>query len=56
MEAVIRSLGVRSEDCYFWGVHNQGEVDLLIDIIYPGKSTFKLDKNIWAKSIYEFCK
>ncbi|PIQ43553.1 MAG: hypothetical protein COV52_07770 [Gammaproteobacteria bacterium CG11_big_fil_rev_8_21_14_0_20_46_22] len=31
MEAVIHSLGAESEDCFFWGVHNQAELDLLVN-------------------------
>ena len=30
MESVIRHLGVDAEDCYFWAIHNQAELDLLI--------------------------
>jgi predicted AAA+ superfamily ATPase len=35
LEAVIRHLGVDQFDCYFWGVHGQAELDLLI--FYQGK-------------------
>ena len=30
LEYIIRNSGADAEDCYFWGVHNQGELDLLI--------------------------
>lgn len=30
LEEVIRRLDVEAEDCYFWGVHGQAELDLLI--------------------------
>jgi predicted AAA+ superfamily ATPase len=30
LEQVIRLYQADSEDCYFWGVHNQGELDLMI--------------------------
>ena len=30
LEEFIRQKKIRSEDCYFWGVHSQGELDLLI--------------------------
>lgn len=30
LEEIIRAHQVRSEDCYFWGIHNQAELDLLI--------------------------
>lgn len=30
LESVIRHLDVDAEDCYFWGVHNQAELDLLV--------------------------
>ena len=30
LEEVIRALGVDSSDCYFWAVHQQAELDLLV--------------------------
>jgi uncharacterized protein len=30
LESVIRHLKVDHQDCYFWAVHGQGELDLLI--------------------------
>lgn len=30
LEMIIRNLGVEADECYFWGIHNQGELDLLI--------------------------
>jgi hypothetical protein len=30
MEAVIRQLGARAEECYFWGTHSGAELDLLV--------------------------
>lgn len=30
LEQVIRFYQAEAEDCYFWGVHNQGELDLMI--------------------------
>ncbi len=30
LEAVIRAHRAQQEECYFWGVHNQGELDLLL--------------------------
>ena len=30
VENLVRALGLRYEDCYFWGVHSQYELDLLI--------------------------
>jgi predicted AAA+ superfamily ATPase len=30
MEQVIALLGARQEDVYFWGVHGQAELDLLV--------------------------
>ena len=30
LESVIRALKVDSEDCYFWAVHQQAELDLLV--------------------------
>ncbi|MCH9611404.1 MAG: hypothetical protein S4CHLAM81_11840 [Chlamydiales bacterium] len=35
LEEVIRSLDVSAEDCYYWGIHNQAELDLLV--MYNGK-------------------
>jgi len=30
LEQVVRQLGVRQEDAFFWAVHSQGELDLLV--------------------------
>lgn len=30
LEQVIRLLNKRSEDCYYWGIHQEGELDLLL--------------------------
>ena len=30
LEQIIRVAGVEEEQVYFWGVHNQGELDLLL--------------------------
>ncbi len=30
LEEIIRSHHAEPEECYFWGIHNQGELDLLI--------------------------
>jgi uncharacterized protein len=30
VEAIINKLKVNAQDCYFWGIHNQAELDLLI--------------------------
>ena len=30
MEQIIQKKGVDSSDCYFWGVHGQAELDLLV--------------------------
>lgn len=30
LESVIRALNVNAEDCYFWAVHQQAELDLLV--------------------------
>jgi len=30
MDAVIRQLGARAEECYFWGTHSGAELDLLV--------------------------
>lgn len=30
LESVIRHLGVDAEDCYFWAIHAQAELDLLV--------------------------
>ena len=31
LEEVIRVRGAKPEECFFWGVHSQGEVDLLLN-------------------------
>jgi hypothetical protein len=30
LEQVIRLRGASPEECFFWGVHEQGEIDLLV--------------------------
>ena len=30
VEQVIRALGVEDEEAFFWGIHNQAELDLLV--------------------------
>ena len=30
LETIIKKLNVDTHDCYFWGVHQQGELDLLV--------------------------
>lgn len=30
LEEVVRASGVSEEECYYWGVHNQAELDLLL--------------------------
>lgn len=31
LEQVIRSSKAKADECYFWGVHSQGEIDLIIE-------------------------
>ncbi len=91
LEQIIQSQKYSSENCFFWSIHNQAEIDLLVldkgkkigfefkyadipkmtksmhmakeilnldefYVVYPGKTTYKIDTSVIAKPLSEFKK
>lgn len=89
LEQIIQSQKYSSENCFFWSIHNQAEIDLFVlykgkrigfefkyadipkmtksmhmakeilkldefYVVYPGKTTYKIDTSVIAKPLSEF--
>jgi len=89
LEQIIQTQKYSSENCFFWSIHNQAEIDLFVlykgkrigfefkyadipkmtksmhmakeilkldefYVVYPGKTTYKIDSSVIAKPLSEF--
>ena len=50
LEQLIRASGASDEQVFFWGVHSQAELDLLI-LVIPGAADYPLEDRIHVRGL-----